>query len=126
MVMHNLSLDEMPSNEIVSVPINGLIVQSDNQDAFRTKLELDIRELSFRLDDPTDPELPALLTSIRERYFVKIPEIEEVIREELVNSGCTHLLDQLQPATAGAGGGLWTPEKEETKCYENKRSPSTP
>jgi tetratricopeptide (TPR) repeat protein len=93
---------------------------AENQDAFRTKLELDIRELSFRLDDPTDRELPALLTSIRERYFVKIPEIEEVIREELVNSGCTHLLDQLQPAAAGAGGGLWTPEKEEKAASSEK------
>ena len=93
---------------------------ADNQDAFRTKLELDIRELSFRLDDPADPELPALLTSIRERYFVKIPEIEEVIREELVNSGCTHLLDQLQPAATGAGGGLWTPEKEEKAASSEK------
>jgi hypothetical protein len=93
---------------------------ADNQDAFRTKLELDIRELSFRLDDPTDPELPALLTSIRERYFVKIPEIEEVIREELINSGCTHLLDQLQSAAAGADGGLWTPEKEEKAASSEK------
>ena len=84
----------------------------EEQDAFRTKLELDIRELSFRLDNPTDSELPELLASIRERYFIKIPEIEEVIREELVNSGCTHLLDQLQPAGATAGDGLWTPETD--------------
>ena len=58
--------------------------------------------------------------SIRERYFVKIPEIEEVIREELINSGCTHLLDQLQSAAAGADGGLWTPEKEEKAASSEK------
>lgn len=73
----------------------------DQPDAFRTKLELDIRELSCRLDDPEDAHLPKLLSAIRERYFVKIPEIEDVIREELSNSGCTHLLEQLE--TAGAG-----------------------
>lgn len=80
-------------------------------DAFRTRLELDIRELSCRLDDPHDPELPQLLSEIRERYFIKIPEIEEVIREELVNSGCDHLLSQLEK-TPGAAAGLWTPESE--------------
>ena len=93
---------------------------AEEQDAFRTKLELDIRELSFRLDNPADPELPELLASIRERYFIKIPEIEEVIREELVNSGCTHLLDQLQPAAAGADGGLWTPETEKKAATSEK------
>lgn len=69
----------------------------DDPDAFRTRLELDIRELSCRLDNPQDKELPNLLTAIRERYFVKIPEIEDVIREELASSGCSHLLDQLAP-----------------------------
>lgn len=75
----------------------------DQPDAFRTKLELDIRELSCRLDNPQDADLPKLLSAIRERYFVKIPEIEDVIREELSNSGCTHLLEQLETAGAGAG-----------------------
>ena len=93
---------------------------TDVQDVFRTKLELDIRELSFRLDNPADPDLPELLASIRDRYFVKIPEIEEVIREELVNSGCTHLLDQLQPAGAAAGDGLWTPETEKKAATSEK------
>ncbi len=85
----------------------------DQPDAFRTKLELDIRELSCRLDDPEDPDLPKLLTAIRERYFLKIPEIEDVIREELSNSGCTHLLKQLETAGTAAGeGGLWTPDAD--------------
>ena len=52
-----------------------------------------------------------MLSEIRERYFIKIPEIEEVIREELVNSGCDHLLSQLEK-TPGAAAGLWTPESE--------------
>lgn len=87
----------------------------DDPDAFRTKLEIDIRELSCRLDNPQDPELPELLSAIRDRYFLKIPEIEEVIREELTSSGCTHLLNQLETAPAGAAQkeGLWTPDSKE-------------
>ena len=98
----------------------------DDPDAFRTKLELDIRELSCRLDNPQDDELPELLASIRDRYFVKIPEIEEVIREELTNSGCVHLLDQLQTAAGettseGSGEGLWTPDSETKPSGETKK-----
>ncbi|MCR9197028.1 MAG: tetratricopeptide repeat protein [Planctomycetaceae bacterium] len=85
---------------------------ADDPDAFRTRLELDIRELSCRLDNPHDEELPGLLEGIRDRYFVKIPEIEDVIREELENSGCVHLLDQLAPVTATSKDGVWTPEGE--------------
>ena len=93
----------------------------DDPDAFRTKLELDIRELSCRLDDPKDEELPELLSAIRDRYFVKIPEIEEVIREELINSGCHHLLGQLETAPVAAQeGGLWTPGAEEPTGEKSK------
>lgn len=86
----------------------------DEPDAFRTRLELDIRELSCRLDNPQDPELPELLGEIRERYFLKIPEIEEVIREELINSGCEHLLSQLEITSGGVSATkeLWTPGAE--------------
>lgn len=92
----------------------------DDPDAFRTKLELDIRELSCRLDNPEDPELPELLASIRDRYFRKIPEIEEVIREELNNSGCQHLLSQLETAAAGPAENLWTPETEKAAAEPSK------
>lgn len=83
---------------------------ADDPDAFRTRLELDIRELSCRLDNPNDEQLPGLLEGIRDRYFVKIPEIEDVIREELENSGCVHLLDELAPVATSSKDGLWTPE----------------
>ena len=85
---------------------------NDEPDAFRTKLEIDIRELSCRLDDPEDTELPELLSTIRDRYFKKIPEIEDVIREELANSGCMHLLDQLETAGVTSSGTLWTPDSD--------------
>ncbi|MEZ6122170.1 MAG: tetratricopeptide repeat protein [Planctomycetaceae bacterium] len=90
----------------------------DQPDAFRTRLELDIRELSCRLDDPQDPGLPKLLQTIRDRYFRKIPEIEQVILEELTNSGCEHLAEHLVSdqgvamAGSGSGSSLWTPGSE--------------
>ena len=94
----------------------------DEPDAFRTKLELDIREFSCRLDRPDDPALPELLASLRDHYFVKIPEIEEVIREELISSSCEHLLQVLEatPATPSESGALWTPGQPESPADGEK------
>jgi len=80
-------------------------------EAFRHQLELDIRELSYRLDDPADAELITLLHRIRDRYLHKIPEIEAVIREQLQIAGCPHLVSELEGGltSVGAGSSLWTP-----------------
>lgn len=80
-------------------------------EVFRHQLELDIRELSFRLDDPADPELIILLHRIRDRYLHKIPDIESVIREQLNLAGCGHLASELDGGltAVGAGSSLWTP-----------------
>ena len=80
-------------------------------EAFRHQLELDIRELSYRLDDPADAELITLLHRIRDRYLHKIPEIEGVIREQLQIAGCPQLASELDGGltTVGAGSSLWTP-----------------
>ncbi|MEZ6058858.1 MAG: tetratricopeptide repeat protein [Planctomycetaceae bacterium] len=91
---------------------------TDDGDAFRTKLELDIREFSCRLDDPHDPDLGEILRRLRDRYFVKIPEIEGVILEELMRADRTDLISELSTvaSSSGAESGLWTPgsEKRET------------
>lgn len=80
-------------------------------EVFRHQLELDIRELSFRLDDPADPDLIKLLHRIRDRYLHKIPDIESVIREQLNLAGCSHLASELDGGltSVGAGASLWTP-----------------
>ena len=80
-------------------------------ESFRHQLELDIRELSYRLDDPSDPGLITLLHRFRDRYLHKIPEIEGVIREQLQIADCSHLASELEggSVTVGAGSSLWTP-----------------
>ena len=80
-------------------------------EAFRHQLELDIRELSYRLDDPADAQLITLLHRIRDRYLHKIPEIEGVIREQLQVAGCPQLAVELEGGltSVGVGSSLWTP-----------------
>lgn len=80
---------------------------------FREQLEIEIRELAMRLEDPEDPALTVLLHRIRDRYVTKLPEIGEVIQAQLIDSGCEHLLSEIQGglATSAAGSkALWTPE----------------
>lgn len=82
-------------------------------EAFRVHLELDIRELSYRLDDPADSQLKPLLHKFRDRYLHKIPEIEAVIIEQLDHSGCPELASELEgglAAVTSLSGSLWTPD----------------
>ncbi len=93
-------------------------------EAFRHQLELDIRELSYRLDDPSDAALITLLHRVRDRYLHKIPEIEGVIREQLQIAGCSHLTSELeggmQVVGAGTGSSLWTPGATEEAAESGK------
>lgn len=84
-------------------------------EAFRLQLELDIRELSYRLDNPEDESLRPLLRKFRDRYLHKIPEIHAVIVEQLDNADCGHLASELEGGLAEVGVGsssLWTPGSE--------------
>ncbi|MFN9720324.1 MAG: hypothetical protein ACK58L_16630, partial [Planctomycetota bacterium] len=84
-------------------------------EAFRLHLELDIRELSHRLENPDDEMLKPLLHRFRDRYLHKIPEIESVIVEQLENANCSHLAAELEGGLTAVGTGsssLWTAGSE--------------
>ena len=90
-------------------------------EAFRNYLELDIRELSYRLDDPADPAVIPLLHRFRDRYLHKIPEIEAVILEQLDNAGCPHLASELEGGLVAVSAGtssLWTPGSDSGSAPE--------
>ena len=56
-----------------------------------------------------------LLHKFRDRYLHKIPEIENVIIEQLENAGCPELASELEGglyAVGSSSGGLWTPGAE--------------
>lgn len=91
-------------------------------EGFRSRLELDVRELSYRLDNPDDPQLPVLLRRFRNEYLHKVPELDELIRSQLVESGCQHFESELSGAATGAAesGQLWTPGEEPKKDGDSK------
>ena len=94
-----------------------------DSDQFQSRLDLDLKELTFRLDDPEDPGIPHLLRSMRDQYFRKVPEIAETIRQQLAQSGCEKYLTELEspmivgagmeaPAPASSSGKLWLPGQD--------------
>ena len=92
-------------------------------EGFRQRLEIDVRELSYRLDNPEDPQLPVLLRRFRDEYLHKVPELDELIQTQLEESGCEHLAKELEGgiATAAAGSGqLWTPGSEAKGAGDGK------
>jgi Flp pilus assembly protein TadD len=82
---------------------------SSRPDVFRLKLELDIRELAWRLDFPEDPQIVPLLHRLRDQYLRKIPELAELIEEQLTEAGCERFLPEIQLAAAPPQSSLWTP-----------------
>ena len=83
---------------------------SETEGAFRLQLELDIRELSWRLQSREDAGIISLLHKIRDLYARKIPELVELIQEQLLDADCPHLLKEFLPESpAPKPSALWTP-----------------
>jgi tetratricopeptide (TPR) repeat protein len=83
---------------------------SETEGAFRLQLELDIRELSWRLQSREDAGIISLLHKIRDLYARKIPELVELIQEQLLDADCPHLLKEFLPEpSAPKTSALWTP-----------------
>lgn len=81
-------------------------------DAFRIRLELDIRQLSYLLDDLGNARIKPLLHRFRDQYLLKVPELRELLVEQLSSVGATDLLSELDGGSAGGSvgaGGLWLP-----------------
>lgn len=81
-------------------------------EAFRIRLELDIRLLSCLLDDLKNPAIKAQLHRFRDLYLAKVPELRELLVEQLTEVGAAELISELEGgllAGGGGGGQLWVP-----------------
>ena len=90
---------------------------ASREDHFVVRLQLKMRELSIRVENPDDPELHTLLAHFRDYYLPKLPDIGPVLAQLLEAHGIP--FDLGETALAGAGtpahgsttaSGLWTPE----------------
>ncbi len=80
---------------------------------FEAEMEWEMRELIFRLDDPSDPHLRGLLERIQRTYIKKLPQLKGYLDTLLRSVGVTPPWDSLTGNGEGlGGGGLWTPESQ--------------
>lgn len=83
------------------------------ENSFELVLEWTMRELTVRLEDPEDPEIPKLLQHFNDYYLPKIPELATTLSALVSNFGLsTPWEDGEEPAIVGAGAseGVWSPE----------------
>ena len=85
--------------------------------AFEQQLTWKLRELSFRMEDPEDPELIPLLKSISSRYASKLPQLQSHLDELCAVSGiqppwqdATAIIASATESGATADGGVWSPQ----------------
>lgn len=82
---------------------------------FRNTLEWDVRELNFRMDDPTDPEIPTLWKKFETEYLPKLPEMRDSLIDFMFEKGLGHMVSEVEAVTAGVDDTVWTPESAADK-----------
>lgn len=106
----SIAREERDIDKLTSLMNRARETAAASKDSFRECLEVDIRELAMRIDNPDDPILVELLHRIRDKYLVKLPEVASVIQSQLLNTNCEHLLAELErPVGVGAGSSIWSP-----------------
>ncbi|MDA1017788.1 MAG: hypothetical protein O3A00_25440 [Planctomycetota bacterium] len=98
----------------------GIQWSESTADSFDRLFQWRLRELRFRLEEPTDPEIPGLMKHIWNYYGPKLPEIREHLATLVEAYGLDQPWDDEAEAVAAAvgvesgsesAGGIWTPEK---------------
>jgi hypothetical protein len=91
--------------------------------AFEKTLRWDIRELSFRAEDPGDPNLMPLAYKLVRKYAKKVPQLLEYITSVLTAYGIdppSNLAEMADEDGTVSSGGIWTPREHPEEPGEKK------
>ena len=86
------------------------------ENAFEAKLQWLIRELTFRLEDPTDEQLKPLLKRLWDGYTAKLPQLKEYLNSIVqmfeLTPPWTETGNIITPGglDSQSSGGVWTPD----------------
>ena len=87
------------------------------EDSFERLFQWRLRELRFRLEEPTDPEVPSLMKHIWDYYGPKLPQIRQHLTELVDLYELDQPWDDEEEAVAigveggsESEGGIWTPD----------------
>lgn len=124
MTMLELARERFATEERFGWIEKGKEAAKSSDKAFERGLEWTMRELVVRIEDPDDPELDRLLTTMWDYYGTKIPELRQYL---------THMLGVLKIAPpwerggrlvtgdAGTGSGLWSPNASQGAAPEKSK-----
>ncbi len=128
MTLTDLCQDELNYNEALDWIAKGLDHSTQGEQAFENELQWKLRELTVRVDDPSDPELSGLMQRLWDYYGEKLPELRQHL--------ATLVAERNLPApwesaagiiTADAGGaaigdaGVWSPSAGEPSQGDEKK-----
>ena len=92
--------------------------------AFERGLRWEMRELSFRAEDPNDPNLMPLVNRLVQKYAKKVPHLLEYVANLLTAYGIEPPANLAELAEQEAGtissGGIWTPGQDAAEAGEKK------
>ena len=88
----------------------------NQEEAFEHSLQWEMRELSFRLEDPDDPALDPLLKHIWNDYGMKVPQLRDYLNQLVDVFGVPSpwqseagIVTAEESTGATTEGGIWTP-----------------
>ena len=94
------------------------------EQAFEKTLRWEMRELSFRAEDPGDPNLMPLVHKLVRKYAKKVPQVMNYITALLTTYGIEPPANLAEIAAEETGtvstGGIWTPGQESEETGEKK------
>ncbi|GAB4136055.1 MAG: protein disulfide-isomerase [Planctomycetaceae bacterium] len=116
MALVDLCLEQGNREEALDWVARGLDDAKDQERMFESSLKWTFRELSIRLEDPSDSEITPLLERIDSQFLTKLPQLRDSLNQLLEVHDITPPW-QGRPQLAGvnpaegttSGGGIWTP-----------------
>ncbi len=91
--------------------------------AFEKTLAWDVRELSFRVEDPGDPNLLPLVSALVRKYAKKVPQFFDYVTDLLMAYGIDfpdNLVEIARESAAFSQGGIWTPDEQSEEAGSKK------
>ncbi|MCA9068173.1 MAG: hypothetical protein KDA84_04585, partial [Planctomycetaceae bacterium] len=92
--------------------------------AFEKVVRWEMRELTFRAEDPGDPNLMPLVNRLVQKYAKKLPQFVDYVTTLLQGYGIDPPANLAEMAEQDSGsfssGGIWTPGEEPTDSSEKK------
>lgn len=100
--------------------------QSQTDNAFENELQWKMRELSFRLEDTTDPDLSSFMKQIWDSYGKKTPQIKEYLTTfaQVFDLDVPWMKESIMSELEGLSGnttneGIWSPGESKTDDSSN-------